>query len=214
MSKRTEVFVFLLITIILVFSLTPFYFPWKGFLLFNLQQVRASALTNVINTVTNTKVSTTTSHQINFTTYTTVPVDGKILITFPDSFDISKATTPAAVQQWDGSSWGGIGAGETDIAFVSLAAHPNTGTIFSLLYEDDTSTNDGLLETHLTEGGSTWSNQTTTWQGPVTRNLGLTKVSISPRIDSNSNNALIKMLFNNDTGGKMIQWRYEIPNTR
>ena len=24
----------------------------------------------------------------------------------------------------------------------------------------------------------------------------------------------IKMLFNNDTGGKMIQWRYEIPNTR
>jgi len=104
MSKRTEVFVFLLITIILVFSLTPFYFPWKGFLLFNLQEVRASALTNVINTVTNTKVSTTTTHQIDFTTYTSIPKDGKILITFPSGFNIQSVSF---------NSWSGFDGGRT-----------------------------------------------------------------------------------------------------
>jgi len=105
MSKRTEVFVFLLITIILVFSLTPFYFPWKGFLLFNLQQVRAAtALTNVTDALTSTKLSATTTHQINFTTYTSIPKDGKIVITFPSGFNIASTTF---------SSWSDFDGGRT-----------------------------------------------------------------------------------------------------
>jgi len=58
----------------------------------------ATALTNVTDTPTSTQISASTSHKIDFTTYTTVPTDGKILITFPAGFNVASA----AFSAWSG----------------------------------------------------------------------------------------------------------------
>jgi len=88
-----------------LFLIIPFQPQLKGFLLFNLQQVRAAtALTNVTDALTSTKLSATTTHQINFTTYTSIPKDCKIVITFPSGFNIASTTF---------SSWSDFDGGRT-----------------------------------------------------------------------------------------------------
>jgi len=95
-KRITSILLILLLTLALV----------EG-LLFSPPLLEASGggtLTNVVNTPTNTQVSTTTSHQIRFTTQTAIPTDGKILITFPSGFDASSTSF---------SSWSGFDGGQS-----------------------------------------------------------------------------------------------------
>jgi hypothetical protein len=53
---------------------------------------------------------------------------------------------------------------------VQLMAHPISGAVFSLFYEDTTSATDDIWETHLTSGGAVWSPRYTSWGGPTVGN--------------------------------------------
>jgi len=46
-------------------------------------------------------------------------------------------------------------------------AHPQTGDVFAMIFEDSSSANDDILERHLTNGTSTWSSPMIVWPGPV-----------------------------------------------
>ena len=101
MKKKIKLLLYFFLVFVLL--LTPF--DWRGFLILEKKEASAAvALTNVSNLVTNTQVGANTLHQINFTTYTTIPSDGKIVITFPSGFNVSGATF---------NSWSGFDGGQS-----------------------------------------------------------------------------------------------------
>lgn len=79
-------------------------------------------------------------------------------------------------RRWDGatSSWlggGPIVAGAQEAAFTRLEAHPSSGAIFALVYEDSSSPTDDIAEYHLTEGGAAWvATAPPIWGGNVVGN--------------------------------------------
>ena len=102
-KKKTHVKAYLSITLtlLLTFSLLTGVFSPKT----QIPEARAAtALTNVSNTVTDTQASATTTHQINFTTYTSIPADGKIIITFPAGFNVTSTSF---------NSWSGLDGSQT-----------------------------------------------------------------------------------------------------
>ena len=89
MKKKIKLLLYFFLVFVLL--LTPF--DWSTLLTLEKKEASAAvALTNVTDLVTNTQVSATTFHQINFTTYTTIPANGKIVITFPAGFNVAGAT--------------------------------------------------------------------------------------------------------------------------
>lgn len=84
-------------------------------------EVRAAALTAVSAVPWSTDVSVTGKHTINFTTATTVPANGKIVITYPAGFDVSGATF---------DSWSGFDGGRSIsiVGQVITITRDNAGT--------------------------------------------------------------------------------------
>jgi hypothetical protein len=111
--------------------------------------------------------------------------DGSLEDTADRNFDIVFESHPARAgmawlawgngatlsrRPWDGAAWGApINTGD-DTAMVQLMAHPISGAVFSLFYEDTTSATDDIWETHLTSGGAVWSPRYTSWGGPTVGN--------------------------------------------
>ena len=93
------------------------------FLIFFFQagNVYAAALTSVADVPWSSDVSTSGKHTINFTTVTSIPADGKIIITFPSGFTVSGATF---------DSWSGIDGGRSlsVLGQVITITRDNTGT--------------------------------------------------------------------------------------
>jgi len=138
-----------------------------GMFLFNRdvpQALAATALTNVINTLTDTQVSASTSHKIDFTTYTAVPIDGKILITFPTGFDVSSAAY---------SAWSGFDGGQSvttagqvvTITRDSAGTESSAGTKYITL---SGITNHASADTTYTVTVQTQNTSETTLDGPTT----------------------------------------------
>src|SRR3989344_572993 len=66
--------------------------------------VQAAALTSVSNIPWSSDISVSGKHTVKFTTVTSTPADGKIVITFPSGFDFSAATF---------DSWSGFDGGRS-----------------------------------------------------------------------------------------------------
>lgn len=45
------------------------------------------------------------------------------------------------------------------------------------MYEDDTSSTDDIVESHLTHGGQLWSSPSQVWNGGVRRNMGILRMT-------------------------------------
>lgn len=79
--------------------------------------------------------------------------------------------TRVSTRQWSGTNWGSTTnlAGSDDTSFIKLKAEPSSGAIFAGLYEDVSAAaaNRDIWESHLTDGGSTWSAKNTIWDGPT-----------------------------------------------
>lgn len=90
-------------------------------------------------------------------------------------------------------AWSSVGlAGDDDTGYVTLFAHPKTGSVFAAIYEHAAAGGgaDDLLETHLTLGGTSWPNVSTQviWAGPTAADPQYQRVDISagrflPRVD-------------------------------
>lgn len=72
-------------------------------------------------------------------------------------------------KQWSGSAWGAASVltGSDDTSFVRLKTDPISGAIFAGIYESRSSSNDDIWESHLTNGGTTWSARNIIWGGQV-----------------------------------------------
>lgn len=82
-------------------------------------------------------------------------------------------------KRWSGSAWVTATTSGDDTARVVLNAQPNSGAVFTAIYEDDTSATDDVDQINLTSGSSTWSTQGDIWTGPIRRNLGLFLVDVA-----------------------------------
>lgn len=71
-------------------------------------------------------------------------------------------------KRWSGTAWGtaSILAGSDDTSFVRLRTDSN-GALFAGIYENSTSATDDIWESHLADGGTTWSAENTIWGGPT-----------------------------------------------
>lgn len=89
--------------------------------------------------------------------------EGKAWLVWGDGERVSR-------RQWLGTGWGTVTRTGDDTALVRLLAHPNTGVVFSLIYEDIESETDDIWESRLTGGGTTWSEKFIIWAGPTLPN--------------------------------------------
>lgn len=72
-------------------------------------------------------------------------------------------------KQWSGTAWGTASTltGSDDTSFIRLKVDPVSGAIFGGFYESQSSSNDDIWESHLTDGGATWSARNVIWGGQV-----------------------------------------------
>jgi hypothetical protein len=123
---------------------------------------------------TTTESQADRNFDIVFETYPTNADDAWVV--WGDSADVSR-------RQWSGAAWGGIGspAGEEDTALTHLAAHPSSGTVWSLIYEGGAATDPGqIFEMHLTGGSGVWSGLTSIWGGDTEDATVHERVFIAP----------------------------------
>ncbi|MCJ7829496.1 hypothetical protein MUP50_00180, partial [Patescibacteria group bacterium] len=82
---------------------------------------------------------------------------------------------------WDGgtSAWGTATTSGDDTALIVLNAQPQSGAVFALIYEDDTSATDDITTIQLTGGSQTWSAPSQTWTGPVAANRGSFRITLA-----------------------------------
>jgi len=87
---------------------------------------------------------------------------GKAWILWGGGANISK-------KQWSGTAWGSVSTltGSDDTSYIRLKADPSSGAIFAGIYEAATSAKDDIWESHLTDGGTSWSAENTIWTGPI-----------------------------------------------
>ena len=121
---------------------------------------------------------------ITFETHSSNPNDAWLL--WSDGATVSR-------KLWDGgtSTWGTATTMGDDNAAVLLNAHPNNGAVLASVYEDDTSATKDIREAHLTGGSQTWSTIAQIWDGPVRRNLGITRIAQAVQSYSSSNEAML-----------------------
>lgn len=87
--------------------------------------------------------------------------------------------TQVSQKLWDGatSSWQAATSFGDDNAGVLINAHPTNGAVVASLYEDDTSSTDDIIESHLTNGSQLWSSPSEIWNGGVRRNMGVLRMT-------------------------------------
>ncbi len=78
-----------------------------------------------------------------------------------------------------------------DSSSILLNSHPNNGAVLAAVYEDDTSATKDIQEAHLTGGSQTWSTIAQIWDGPVRRNLGITRMAQATQKYNSSNEAML-----------------------
>lgn len=84
---------------------------------------------------------------------------------------------------WNGAAWLGqaplTGTSE-EAAHTRLVAHPASGAVFALVYEDTSSTTDDIAEYHLTAGGAVWTaTAPAIWGGPTVANPVRQRIAIA-----------------------------------
>ncbi len=84
-----------------------------------------------------------------------------------------------ASRRYSAGSWAASSTRGDDTQNVALEAHPSTGAVFALMYEDGTSATDDLREMNLTNGTSTWTSQSIMWGGPVGRTAGFSRMAVA-----------------------------------
>jgi len=124
----------------------------------------ATALTNVSNTLTSTQVSATTTHQVNFTTYTSIPADGKVVITFPSGFDVSSA----AYSAWSGFDGGRSVATSGQVVTITRDGAGSESSAGSKYITLSGITNSASAGTTYTVTVQTQNASSTTLDGPTT----------------------------------------------
>lgn len=113
-----------------------------------------------------------------------------------DAWLVFNNTTNISRKLWDGTTWWTSSDTGNDNNSILLNAHPNNGAIIASFYEDDTSgtTNLDILSSALTGGSQTWwavGTFTTIWDGPVRRNLGITRMAQAVQSYNSSNEAML-----------------------
>lgn len=87
-------------------------------------------------------------------------------------------------RHWNGAGWDAtLPKVGDDTAYVRLLAHPVTGVVFTGIYQSRASagTARDILETHLTNGGATWSFPPyLVWDGGVVANPVMQRVALTP----------------------------------
>lgn len=121
---------------------------------------------------------------ITFETHSSNPNDAWLV--WSDGATVSR-------KLWDGgtSAWAVATTMGDDNAAVLLNAHPNNGAVLAAVYEDDTSVTDDIREAHLTAGSQTWSAITQIWDGPVRRNVGVTRMAQATQKYNSSNEGML-----------------------
>jgi hypothetical protein len=75
--------------------------------------------------------------------------------------------TSVSWRQWTGAAWGAAATTQDHTSLIQLLAHPISGAVFSVMYENTASVTDDIWESHLTAAGATWSPRFTVWGGPI-----------------------------------------------
>jgi hypothetical protein len=101
--------------------------------------------------------------------------------------------TAVSRKLWDGgtSTWGTATTMGDDSSAILLNSHPNNGAVLAAVYEDDTSATKDIQEAHLTGGSQTWSTIAQIWDGPVRRNLGITRMAQATQKYNSSNQGML-----------------------
>ncbi len=102
-------------------------------------------------------------------------------------------STTVSRRLWDGgtSAWQTATTQGDDTAVISLNAQPNSGAVFSLVYEDDTAATDDITENRLTGGSQTWGTAAVIWGGPVKRNMGASRSVLASQSYNSSTEAMM-----------------------
>ncbi len=125
---------------------------------------QAADLTNVSNTITNTQTSAVTTHQIDFTTYTDIPADGKIVIIFPAGFNVT-STSFNSWSGFDGSQ--SITTSSQTVTIIRDGAGA-TSTAGAKYIKLDSITNTSTINTNYTVIVETQDSASATLDGPTT----------------------------------------------
>lgn len=82
-------------------------------------------------------------------------------------------------RKWNDGAWETETTSGDDTINVDLETLPISGAILGLIYEDQASQSDDILETNLTNGSSTWSTDATIWSGPIRAADGLNLIAVA-----------------------------------
>ncbi len=135
---------------------------------------------------------------IVFETHSSNPNDAWLL--WSDGATVSRKLWDGATQAWQTATTMG-----DDSAAIVLNAHPNSGAVFALIYEDDSSATDDIRESRLTGGSQTWSSLAQIWDGPVKRNVLNIRLGMDSQKYGSSTEAM--MVYDTNTSITYPQYR-------
>ncbi|OGY29088.1 MAG: hypothetical protein A3J50_02270 [Candidatus Woykebacteria bacterium RIFCSPHIGHO2_02_FULL_43_16b] len=179
----------------------------------NTTVVAAAALTSISNTLANAQVGQTTSHTVAFTTANPITTDGKVVITFPASFNVASAVV-GTVSGIDGtltpsvsgqvvtltrSAGTSSAAGAKSVQLTGIVNHTVIGS-YTVSVATTDSTNVGI-------DGPTTSSSFTLTAGPVSVSVSTVSATSNIIADNTATSTVtvtLKDSYSNAVSGKAI----------